>query len=124
VSALLDEGAGTSPEPEPGSEPVTGVADGSLAGLRSKPSTIGGAIYLLVVAATAVGLGIVEWGPWRLGIKIIGVAVLVAAAARACLSNFNSGMLRVRSKPFDLVLLVTLGVLLIVLAIVVPNQTA
>ena len=100
------------------------MADGAIAGLGSKPSTIGGAVYILVVAATGVGLGIVEWGSWRLGIKVIGIAVLVAALARACLSSFNSGMLRVRSKPFDLVVLTTLGVMLIVLAIVVPNQTA
>jgi len=91
--------------------------------LPGRPSTLGGAVYLLVLAATVVGLGIVEWGSWRIGVKVIGIAVLVAAVARACLSNFNSGMLRVRSKPFDLVLLVTLGALLIVLAIVVPNQT-
>ena len=100
-----------------------GIADGAIAGLRSKPSTIGGAIYILVVVATAIGLGIVQWGSWRLGIKVIGVAVLVAALARAALSSFNSGMLRVRSKPFDLVVLTTLGVVLIVLAIVVPGPT-
>jgi hypothetical protein len=123
VSALLDDGAATTPEPETGPESL-GVADGALAGIAAQPSTVGGAVYLLVIAATAVGLGIVEWGSWRLGVKVIGVAVLVAAVTRACLNSFNSGMLRVRSKPFDLVLLTTLGVTLIVLAIVVPNQTA
>ncbi len=124
MSALLDDESGTTPEPGAGSESLAGVADGAIAGLRSKPSTIGGAVYLLVIAGTAVGLGIVEWGSWRLGVKVIGASVLVAAATRACLNSFNSGMLRVRSKPFDLLLLTTLGVMLIVLAIVVPNQTA
>ncbi len=119
MSSLLDE-AETGPVPEP----PTNVPGGTLASMRTKPSTFGGAVYLLVLAATAVGLGIVEWGSWRLGIKVIGAAVLVAALTRACLSNFHSGMLRVRSKPFDLVVLTTLGALLIVLAIVVPDQPA
>ncbi|HEX7740127.1 MAG TPA: DUF3017 domain-containing protein [Marmoricola sp.] len=91
--------------------------------MRRWPSTLGGAVYLGVVAATAVGLAVVGFGPWRRGVVVIGIATLVAAATRLVLSNDDGGMLRVRTKPFDVVLLVGAGVLLIVLASVIPAHS-
>jgi len=86
-----------------------------------RPSTIGGAVYLAFVAATAVGLAIVAFGPWRRGVSVIGIAALVAAVARLVLSEHESGMLRVRSKIFDVAVLSGAGALLVVLARVIPD---
>jgi hypothetical protein len=90
---------------------------------RRVPSTFGGLVYLLVVAATCVGLLIVALGPWRRGVGLIGVALLVGALARAVLSENNAGMLRVRrSRWVDVLMLGGVGTALIVLANLIPNQ--
>ena len=65
---------------------------------------------------------IVLLGAWRTGLSWIGVALLVAALARLVLSERGAGMLRVRRKWFDVMVLTVAGVGLIVLTIVVPNQ--
>lgn len=104
--------AGAVPGVPPPAEPVR----------PRRPSTLGGVIYLLVIVSSAVGLGVIAFGPWRRGVATIGIALLVAAAARAVLSDFGAGMLRVRSKWFDVVVLTGVGTLLIVLAANIPNQ--
>ena len=60
------------------------------------PSTLGGMVYLIVVAVTAVGLLIVAFGPWRRGITLIGLGLLFGALMRTLLRDRNAGMLRVR----------------------------
>ena len=87
-----------------------------------RPQTLGGVIYLGVLGASVVGLVIVLLGAWRTGLSWIGVALLVAALARLVLSERGAGMLRVRRKWFDVMVLTVAGVGLIVLTIVVPNQ--
>ena len=87
-----------------------------------RPQTLGGLVYLSVLAASAVGLVIVLAGAWRTGLSWIGVALLVAAATRMVLSERRAGMLRVRRKWTDVLMLTAAGVGLIVLTIVVPNQ--
>ena len=87
-----------------------------------KPQTIGGVVYLAVVAASVVGLGIVLVGAWRTGVSWIGAGVLLAAVARLVLSERGAGMLRVRRKWSDVLMLTVAGVGLIVLAVVVPDQ--
>ena len=90
---------------------------------RRLPSTLGGLVYLLVVAATLIGLLVVAFGPWRRGVDLIGVALLVGALMRTVLSEGNAGMLRVRrSRGADVVMLAGAGTALIVLASVIPNQ--
>ena len=88
-----------------------------------KPQTIGGVIYLAVVAASLVGLGLVLAGAWRTGVSWIGAGLLVAAASRLLLSERGAGMLRVRRKWSDVLMLTVAGLGLIVLSVVVPNQT-
>ena len=88
-----------------------------------KPQTIGGVIYLAVVATSLVGLGIVLAGAWRTGVSWIGAGLLVAAASRLLLSERGAGMLRVRRKWSDVLMLTVAGLGLIVLSVVVPNQT-
>ena len=87
-----------------------------------RPQTVGGVIYLAVLAASLVGLGIVVAGAWRTGISWIGGGLLLAAASRLVLSERGAGMLRVRRKWSDVLMLTVAGVGLIVLAVVVPNQ--
>ena len=87
-----------------------------------RPQTLGGTIYLLVLAAALVGLGIVAAGAWRTGVGWIGAGLLVAAMARLVLAEEAAGMLRVRRKWSDVLMLSVAGVTLIVLSVVVPNQ--
>lgn len=87
-----------------------------------RPSTIGGMLYLAVLAIAAAGLVLVATYSWRLGVIVLGGGLLLAAVSRAALSEFESGMLRVRSKTLDVIALAGLGALMIVLALVIPNQ--
>lgn len=89
---------------------------------RTYPSTIGGAFYLLVLAVTIAGLAVVAFGSWRLGVRLIGVSLLFAAAVRLVLRSRDAGMLAVRNKYLDAVLLTGLGGLLIFLATSIPDQ--
>ena len=103
------------PSPEPGArgpdEP------------RRIPSTLGGLVYLVVVATCAVGLLVVALGPWRRGVSLIGLGLLLGAAFRAALRDRDAGMLRVRrSRWVDVLMLGGVGTALIVLANVIPDQ--
>lgn len=79
-------------------------------------------LYLVVLAIAAGGLILVATYQWRVGVSVLGAGLLLAALGRVVLSDFESGMLRVRNKAFDVVALSGLGVLMIVLALVTPNQ--
>jgi hypothetical protein len=123
-------------EPEPYGEP--GDAEGDPAHLveppddvpaesaepagRRYPSTIGGACYLVVLAASAVGLGITARGDWRLGVRWIAASLLAAAVIRLFLPARDAGMLAVRRRSVDVALLVVVGLALFVLATTIPNQ--
>lgn len=88
-----------------------------------RPSTVGGLVYLLVVATTGVGLVVVALGPWRRGVMLMGAALVVGAVMRALLSENEAGMLRVRrNRWIDLLMLAGVGAALVVLAVVIPDQ--
>ena len=89
---------------------------------RRYPSTIGGAFYLLVLAITVGGLTVAAVADWRIGIRILGGALLFAAAVRLVLGPRDAGMLAVRHKALDVTLLTGLGVALIFLASSIPDQ--
>lgn len=104
-------------------ELVDGVQpDPDLEEERRYPSTIGGAFYLLVLTVCIVGVGIVVTGEWRAGIRVFGGALLLGALVRLVLSNRDAGMLAVRFKAFDVVVLAALGSALIFLAGSIPDQ--
>lgn len=88
-----------------------------------RPSTVGGAVYLFVVASALTGLAITVAGAWRTGVGWMGLALVLASAARLLLPERQAGMLRVRRKPSDSAMLLLAGVALMVLAVVVPDQT-
>ena len=79
-------------------------------------------VYLAVLAAAVVGLLFVLAGAWRTGLSWIGTGLLFAAATRLVLSERGAGMLRVRRKWSDVLMLTVAGVALIVLAVAVPDQ--
>jgi hypothetical protein len=91
---------------------------------RRYPSTIGGAFYLLILSATGVGVGIVASGDWRLGIRCMGGGLCFAAICRLVLPNRDAGMLAVRSRMFDALILAGLGLALFFLASTIPDQPA
>jgi hypothetical protein len=91
-------------------------------GPLKKPQTLGGVVYLVVVGIAVAGLVVVAFGAWRTGLSWIGAGLLVAAVTRLGLSERGAGMLRVRRKWSDVLMLTVAGVGLLVLAIVVPNQ--
>ena len=73
-------------------------------------------------AVAVVALGVVATGAWRTGIRWFGGALVVAAVVRVALKPRDAGMLAVRSKPIDAVLLVGVGAALVVLAGSIPDQ--
>ena len=76
---------------------------------------------LLVLAIAALGLLFVAFDGFRIGCGMLGFAVLLAGAARAFLPTRRVGLLVVRSRSFDVLLLLVMGVALVVLAVVVPG---
>jgi hypothetical protein len=89
---------------------------------RRYPSTIGGAFYLVVLAVTAIGITIVWSGDWRVGVRWMGGALIFGSLVRLVLPNREAGMLAVRHRFVDCVMLAVVGVVLIVLAGTIPNQ--
>lgn len=84
------------------------------------PISRGSKLYLVQLIVVSAGLVLVLFGAWRIGLDVIGAAFVFGAFARAIVPIEHEGMLHVRSKPFDIFWMATLGVALIVLAIVVP----
>src|SRR5688572_21678782 len=89
---------------------------------RRYPSTIGGMFYLLVLGVVAVAMGIVALDEWRTGIRLMGGALVFAAAVRLVLRRRDAGMLAVRHKVLDALILAALGGALIFLAGSIPDQ--
>ena len=75
---------------------------------------------LTVLGGGVVGLGVVALDHFRAGCLLLGLSVLYAALARLLLPARRVGLLVVRSRAFDVVVLTGMGVALVVLAIVVP----
>ena len=91
-------------------------------GGRRYPSTIGGAFYLVVIAIVAIAIGIVTTGNWRLGVQWFGGALILAAVVRAVLPAKDAGMLAVRKRWWDCLLLAGTGAALIFLAVSIPDK--
>ncbi len=89
---------------------------------RTYPSTIGGALYIVMLGVITVGLLVVVLGPWRTGIRIFAGALVVGAGLRVALKDRDAGMLAVRSRPVDVGLYLTVATTLVVLSTVIPDQ--
>jgi hypothetical protein len=86
------------------------------------PRSRGSQFYLLQLLVVLIGLLLVAVDQWRVGVVAIGVAFVAGAVARSVVPVHHTGMLRVRGKAFDMFWMTTLGISLIVLAWVIPNQ--
>ncbi len=86
-------------------------------GRRGRPQTLGGAVYLGVLAATVIGVAVAAAGRPRTGVAWIGVALLAAAAARMLLPQSAAGMLGLRRKAIDVAWMGALGAALVVVAV-------
>jgi len=91
-------------------------------GERRYPSTIGGAFYLVVLATATVGLAIAWSGDWRLGVRCLAGGLCFAALLRLVLPRRDAGMLAVRHRLVDTVILGGMGAALFFLATTIPNQ--
>ena len=75
---------------------------------------------LTVLGGGVVGLGLVALDHFRIGCLILGVSVLFAALARLVLPARRVGLLVVRSRAFDVLVLTSMGTALVVFSIIVP----
>lgn len=90
---------------------------------RRYPSTIGGFFYLWVLLAAALGVAWAWLGDdWRTGVTWIAGSLLTAAALRLVLPARDAGMLQVRHRLVDVLLLGGVGGALLFLARTIPNQ--
>ncbi|NYG60206.1 asparagine N-glycosylation enzyme membrane subunit Stt3 [Nocardioides daedukensis] len=88
----------------------------------TKPRTLGGLVYLGVLAGALTGVVVAALGPWRVGVSVLAVSMLLGAGARLMIPEANTGMLKVRNRYVDAAILVAMGVAIIVLATTIPDQ--
>ena len=79
---------------------------------------------LVIIAGVLAGLAIAFLGQstWRLGALVIGASLGVGAVERIALPSREAGLLQVRSKGFDVAVLLVGAVAIIALAIAVPDR--
>lgn len=77
---------------------------------------------LVVVAGVVLGLVVTLLGEstWRVGAVVVGAALLVGAVERLVLSDRAAGLLQVRGKVFDIVVLGLAGAAVVTVALWVP----
>jgi hypothetical protein len=89
---------------------------------RRRPQTIGGVVYLMVLAASGVGLALVVTASWRIGLIVVSVALAGAAVARAVIPEGWSGMLKVRARWIDVLTYAGLAALLFATVVSVSGR--
>ena len=87
-----------------------------------KPRTVGGMVYLIVLAATLLGIALVVLDQWRLGLTVVSGALGVAAVVRLLLPEEAAGMLKVRRRLVDVAVLASLGIGLAILSAVIRGR--
>ncbi|MCW2813273.1 MAG: hypothetical protein JWN84_728 [Nocardioides sp.] len=89
---------------------------------RRYPSTIGGFFYLAILLAALASIGIIVAGDWRVGVRVLGVCLGGAALLRLVLPQRDAGMLAVRHRVVDVVMLAVVAGVLWWLAGSIPDQ--
>ncbi len=120
------------PPPSPSGPPAEDPRDDALRPLPQldhsiaprKPRTIGGAVFLAVLATTVVGIALVVAGRVQTGLSTAGAAFVAGAAARLVLPGSQAGMLGVRRKLIDVSTMVLLGTGLLVIAALIREPVA
>ncbi|QWC86024.1 DUF3017 domain-containing protein [Nocardioidaceae bacterium] len=87
-----------------------------------RPEHAGGVVYLLVLAASVLGVVLAAAGPWRAGVSVVAATLLLAALARLRLPQEEAGMLGVRGKLVDVVMLLVVSGSLLLLVVGIPEQ--
>jgi Protein of unknown function (DUF3017) len=119
----VDPAAAVAPGEDDAPAPYAGGTDDEVGERpRRYPSTIGGAFYLCILAAAATALVIATRDDWRLGVQVLGGALVAGALLRLVLANRDAGMLAVRNRFLDAALLVATGVALILLSTSIPDM--
>lgn len=78
---------------------------------------------LAVLVVVGVGLALVTLERWRVGLVVMGLALVAAALMRLLLPVRRLGFLAVRSRAVDVVLLAGAGVALTGIALAIPGTT-
>jgi hypothetical protein len=79
--------------------------------------------FLLVIAVLVAGFVFVRVAPqhWLRGVLIIGADLVAAGILRLVLPARQAGIMAVRSRPFDTVTYIGLGVLVITFGLLLPQ---
>ncbi len=86
-------------------------------------SAIGTGILSAAIGMVALGLAVMVWGDWRIGVAFAGAGLDVAGVSRLVLPARLAGPLRVRrSRWSDALTMCAFGTALLVLAWLVPDQ--
>jgi hypothetical protein len=78
-------------------------------------------IDLPLLLLAAAGLATAAAGPWRVGLVVTGAALLLAGVLRLALPPVRLGVLVVRARTLDALMLVAVGVALGALAVGLPG---
>ncbi|HYJ67781.1 MAG TPA: DUF3017 domain-containing protein [Nocardioidaceae bacterium] len=76
----------------------------------------------MVAISVVVGLVLAATGPWRIGVGVCGGGLIAAGLGRATIPDRMAGLLRIRRRGTDVVTMLALGIALVVLAVIVPDQ--
>jgi len=84
--------------------------------------TLGSVLYAGVLVALGTGLVLITADAWRAGTGVCGGAMLAAGVGRMLVPERMSGLLRVRRRTSDALLMLALGVVLVGMALLIPRQ--
>lgn len=90
---------------------------------RRYPSTLGGLCYLALLGLAVAGVVIAAFGSWRPGVYCLAASLVAASVLRLVLPARDAGMLAVRSRTLDCVLLAALGIALAALTAGLPDPS-
>lgn len=76
---------------------------------------------LVVLGLVALSLGVVALDAWQTGVTVLGGALLLGGALRLSLPGRTAGLLAVRSRGVDALVLLGLGIGVVLLGNAVPT---
>jgi hypothetical protein len=76
---------------------------------------------LAVLVVVGAGLFLVTLDHWRMGLVVVGMALLGAAVLRLLLPVRRAGFLAVRSRPVDVLLMSVAGIAVTVISLEIPG---
>ena len=75
----------------------------------------------VVILAVGVGLALVAVQQWRVGLVVMGLALVLAGLLRLLLPVRRIGFLAVRSRPVDITLMLGAGAVLVLSVLTIPH---